>query len=159
MRILLASGFLLSFAFADTASTVDFTGHWSATSGTMTMVDPYTGTKTSPCSLVDITLKQDTSRITIQRYHAICGLLDSDWGPHDLDIKDGKIFEDDEETGTLEGNILKTLQYDSGVAYAFNLLMKATSGTDSTPILESYYGVKNLVGTIVIEGNLNLVQP
>lgn len=145
------SVFFFSAAFA--AEPVNFSGHWSGP-GTLTMKNPFTGTETSPCSKIEITIEQLPTQLTIQRYNAQCEKMGSDWGPNIMEIRDDKIFEDDEETGTLIGNILKTLQYSGSVAYAFNLLLKDVSETEPAPVLESYYGVKNMMGTIVIEGNL-----
>lgn len=139
------------------AEPANFSGHWSG-SGTLTMKNPFTGSETSPCSKIEITIEQLPTQLTVQRYNAQCEKLGSDWGPHVMEIRDEKIFEDDEETGTLIGNLLKTLQYSGGVAYAFNMLLKDANETQATPVLESYYGVKNMVGTIVIEGNLTPVS-
>ncbi len=134
------------------AHAVDFSGHWTG-SGTMTQKDPFTGAHTSPCSLVDIQLEHLTDSLTIRHYHAICGQIDSDWGPSKMEIRGTKVYEGDEETGTLEGDTLLTDESGSGTDYAFNLRLK-TPEAGKTPVLESYYGVRNAVGVIVIEGNL-----
>ena len=142
---------LFFFGISQTIYAVDFSGHWTG-SGQITQRS-LTGTDTKPCSLVDLSITQTPSKITLKRYHAICGLLDSDWGPDVMDIRGDKIFEYGEETGTLQGNLLKTLSSDGGVQYAFNLRLSSEIG--KTPILESYYGVNNMTGTIVIEGKLS----
>jgi hypothetical protein len=125
----------------------DFTGHWSG-SGIMTQKSLYGSPSTAPCSRIEITLEHISDRLTIERYHAVCGQIDSDWGPHSLEIRGTEIFEEGERTGTLEGDLLKTLSSSGGVEYAFNLRLKAEK-------LETYYGVRNMAGAIVIEGSLD----
>jgi hypothetical protein len=145
---------------ASLVSTVtNFSGDWTGT-GQMTQRSPILGNQVSACSLIEVKLEHLTDQLTIQRYHAVCGKLDSDWGPHPMEIRGTQVFEDGEETGTLEGDTLKTLQTDGGTQYAFNLRLKApaasgvVSAEGQAPQLETYYGVRSGVGAIVIEGIL-----
>jgi len=134
------------------AGAVNFSGSWVGT-GTMTEKNPYTGNKSSPCSIVEVVLDHKPDGLTIQHYRGLCGQLDSDWGPSSMEIRGEKTFEEGEETGTLIGDTLKTISSSGGVQYAFNLSLRdVPAGT--TPTLETYYGVRSMMGTIVIEGNL-----
>lgn len=143
----------LTLALAPTlAGAVNFSGVWTGT-GTMTQASPFLGNKSSPCSLVEVALEHLPNKLTIQHYHAICGTTDSDWGPSSMEIRGEKTFENDTETGTLIGDTLKTIANDGGVEYAFNLRLKAVPD-GQRPVLETYYGVRNMAGAIVIEGNL-----
>jgi len=132
---------------------VDFSGRWSGT-GQVTTVSPFVGNKTYPCSKIEIHIEHRPEQVTVGKYNAVCEFVGgSDWGPYNFEIRGEKVFEDGEETGTLIGDTMKTLQASGGVQYAFNLRLKeVVSGQE--PILESYYGTRNMMGTIVIEGNL-----
>ncbi|NDD92205.1 hypothetical protein EBZ37_08980 [bacterium] len=82
--------------------------------------------------------------------------MDSDWGPIELEIRESKLWNPEEPTeqvGSIEGNILRTL-FSGGAAYAFNLRLNPPASPSHEPTLDSYYGVKNVFGTIVIEGQL-----
>jgi hypothetical protein len=134
-----------------------FGGHWTG-AGRIISHNTFFGTTQGPCSLIDITIEHLPARLTIARYHAICDNLSPDWGPSVMEIREGNIFEDGEQTGTFDGDILKTLQRSGAVQYAFNLRIAPQSPADA-PVLESYYGVRNAAGSMVIEGNLNAAQP
>ena len=145
----------LSCLISASAFAVDFTGHWTGT-GQMTQKQTFGGgaPTSSPCSKVDVTVEHIPEKsVNVKRYHAICGQMDSDWGPYTFEIRGEKIFVDGEETGTLTGDTMKCLQASGGVQYAFNLRLK-TPPTNQPPVLETYYGVHNMMGTIVIEGSL-----
>ena len=133
------------------AFAVDFTGHWVGT-GTM-FQKGLTGTTQSPCSKVEVIVEHLPNKLTVQKYNAVCGIMNPEWGPYPFEIRGTKVFEDGEETGTLEGNLLKTLQASGGVQYAFNLRLQDPPAGQA-PVMETYYGVRNLVGTIVIEASI-----
>ena len=149
MKLFTLAGTLL--LAATPALAVDFTGHWVGP-GQITQVD-FAGRRTAPCSRVEIILEHLPAQLTIERYHAICQTMEPKWGPFDMEIRDGKIYEDGEETGTLEGDTLRTLSQDGSIQYAFNLRLKEVAPGEK-PTLESYYGVRSGMGTIVIEANL-----
>ncbi len=139
-------------SMAGVASAVDFSGQWEG-EGTMTQVGLGVPKKTVPCKSVQMIIEHIPKLMTMQRYKANCGTIQPDWGPNRMEIRGTKIFEDDEETGSLEGNLLKTLTSDGGVQYAFNLRLNPAQ-PKKPETLDSYYGVRNRVGTIVIEGSL-----
>jgi hypothetical protein len=150
--ITLASGFAAFLLFpllSLGASPVNFSGHWK---GPGIMSDTK-GNKT-PCSEIEIVIRQTPDSMKIELYNAQCGQLNSNWGPYLMSLKNGKVFEDDEQIGEIQGNIMKTLS-GSSVQYAFNLRLNESPKT--TPTLDSYYGVRNALGAIVIEGNLKPV--
>ena len=146
---------LISFGvpqFAGAAEMVNFSGDWWGT-GQMTGKNG----QTTPCSKIRIKIDHQANSVpqilTVKLYDATCGLISPEWGDYPFEIRDGKVFEDGEETGSLEGNLFKSLQASGGVQYAFN--MRLVSGTQPTDdILRSYYGVRNGFGVIVIEGDL-----
>ena len=136
---------LLSFS----AGPVNFSGHWKGAG----LMSDTKGNKT-PCSEVEIVIRQTPDSMKIELYNAQCGQLNSNWGPYVMGLKNGKVFEEDEQIGEIQGNIMKTLS-GSSVQYAFNLRLNEASKTP--PTLDSYYGVRNALGAIVIEGNLKPV--
>src|SRR4051794_8689228 len=114
MVLLRALGLLSVLAFAvpalghsDERDAANFSGHWTG-SGRITTHNSFNGTTHGPCSLIELTIEHLPAQITIQRYHAVCANLSPDWGPHVMEVRGGKIFEDGEETGTFDGDILKT---------------------------------------------------
>ncbi|MEO5667004.1 MAG: hypothetical protein ABIR96_02985 [Bdellovibrionota bacterium] len=154
---------IASFSHGTRADNVtDFTGHWAGT-GQMIQRNPWTGNKTEPCSKIDITIVQVSDRFTMQHYDATCGMIAPDWGPMKLEIHGSKLVEhfegeEPEEVGGIEGNVLKTIFHESAT-YAFNLRLNAPVAPSTAPTLDSYYGVQNGAGTIVIEGRLDPVSP
>ena len=143
---------LLSFG----AGPVNFSGHWK---GAGLMSDTQ-GNKT-PCSEIEIVIRQTPDSMKIELYNAQCGQLNSNWGPYVMGLKNGKVFdgEDDEQIGEIRGNIMKTLS-GSSIQYAFNLRLNEAplnKEPKTAPTLDSYYGVRNALGAIVIEGNLKPV--
>ncbi len=136
----------------------NFTGTWQGT-GDVFFSGPFTPTSSSPCTLIEIKLEHlEGTSLNVRNYHAICGTLDSEWGPIPMGIQGTDVFEQDERTGTLVDDTLLTLTSDGGVKYAFNLKLFPATATEPLK-LQSYYGVQNLVGTIVIEGFLHPVSP
>jgi hypothetical protein len=149
--ILVVSAFVLSFAAA-AAEPVNFSGDWTGT-GQLTTSN---GMK-SACSKVRIKIEHqaasDPQLLTVKVYDATCAYISPEWGPYPFEIRGGKVFEEGEETGTLDGNLFKSMQTSGGVQYAFN--MRLVSGSQPTDdVLRSYYGVRNGLGAIVIEGDL-----
>ncbi len=135
------------------AFAVNFTGHWRG-SGQVTE-SGWTGNRSGPCGQIEIRIEHVASALTVQSYKATCGLMQPDWGPVPMEIRGTRVFEGETETGTLVDNLLRTLSADGGVQYAFNLRLNGEGGP--APTLDAYYGVRNLVGTIVIEGTLSPV--
>lgn len=141
------------------ASDEALAGQWTTKSGFMTTQTHDTSKKT-PCSLIELTinlqLDQTPARITIDRYHAICDRLTSEWGPAVLDIEDGKVFENGKRMGTFDGETLLVRERGGGALYAF--MLKLTPEADGKQSLETYYGVKHAAGTLVIEGTLKSTE-
>ncbi len=145
----------LSLGLANAAYAVDFSGHWVG-SGQIIEVVPFVGTKTSPCARIEISIEHLTEKLTTKHYKADCGFVGPDWGPNVMEIRGTEVFEDDEKTGTLIDDTLLTLDASGGVQYAYNLRLKKPA-EGQPEVLESYYGVKSMAGTIVIEGGLKRV--
>jgi hypothetical protein len=145
---LMSSMFGLS-AFAQVA---DFSGHWVGT-GTMYEKPLLIGNPTQmACSKIEVWMDQSAGNLTTRRYLATCGVVSPDWGPSHMKIAtDGKVTDsdEDEEIGTLKNDTLITVDDSSGtVTYAFNLKVSGSAGERA---LQSYYGVRNGMGSIVIE--------
>jgi hypothetical protein len=139
------------------AAVAEFSGNWRGL-GQVTIADPFTGKKTYPCSEISLDIDQKVTELKVVRYEAKCQMAGSSWGPYTFELRGDKVFEDGEETGTFVDDTFKTLQARGSVQYAFNLRLKdASKSTPSSPdkIVETYYGTRNLMGTIVIEGNLS----
>jgi hypothetical protein len=156
--VLAVPGFSFASVAAESGSseTVNFSGDWN---GTGQLIGT-NGSKTA-CSKIRIKIDHQVSTnpqlLTVKVYDATCGYFGPEWGPYPFEIRDGKVFEDGEETGTLEGNLFKSLQASGGVQYAFN--MKLVAGVQpSDDVLRSYYGVRNGLGAMVIEGDLKRAQ-
>jgi hypothetical protein len=145
---LMSSMFGLS-AFAQVA---DFSGHWVGT-GTIYEKPLLVGdTQQSTCSKIELWMEQGAGTLTTKRYLATCGWISPDSGPNHMKIaNDGKVtdMDEDEEIGTLKNDTLITIDDSSGtVTYAFNLKVSGSAGERS---LQSYYGVRNGMGSVVIE--------
>jgi hypothetical protein len=155
--LILASILVLNcgLGFSAFAQTADFSGHWVGT-GTIYQKPLLVGNPTqSPCSKIELWMEQTAATLTTRHYTATCGAISPDWGPDVMQIKDGKVIEQGDEIGTLKGDTLITVDDTGSVSYAFNLKV---TGTGDQRTLHSYYGVKNGMGTIVIEGtSLKLV--
>jgi hypothetical protein len=132
---------------------VNFSGDWQ---GTGQLQGP--GNRKSPCSKIRIKIDHRTGAtpevLTVQLYDATCGLYGPEWGPYPFEIREGKVYEGGEETGALEGSVFRTTSSDGGVQYRFDLqLQNGASSADD--LLRSSYGVRNGMGTIVIDGVLS----
>lgn len=146
---LLLGLFICSVSFAETAN---FSGCWKGT-GKLIRHSNFTGNEESPCSLIDISIAQTPTEYKTERYHAICGMMDSDWGPDIMEIKDGsKLIQWGDEVGSINENILKSSVPDGGVVYAFNL--RLNNAGSAAPTLDTYYGTQSMIGAMVIEGKL-----
>lgn len=146
--------FLLPLLFSSPAWAVgDFSGHWLATSGKISSNIGLKGT----CSKVEIIIEQTPDNLHTEKYSAKCSLFDSDWGPIDQTIRNGKVFEGDEEVGTITEDTFKTMAPDGNVSYAYN--MKLIRNADGSFSMDSYYGTGNGFGAIVIEATLQKVKP
>lgn len=160
-KIPLALGlFFVGLSHAQNAQdVVNFSGSWGGT-GQMVSKSPWTGNKTEACRSIEIRIKQSADTLSIERYRGVCGMLDSDWGPLTMQLRDSKLWdpeEPDHQVGVIEGNILKAT-FSGGAAYAFNIRLNPPASQGAKPTLDSYYGVQNAFGTIVIEGRLNDVS-
>ena len=143
---------LLTANVARAADPVNFSGDWW---GTGEMIGK--NVKKTACTKIRLKIDHQANAapqiLTVKIYDATCGLISPEWGDYPFEIRDGKVFEDGEETGSLEGNLFKSLQASGGVQHAFN--MRLVSGAQpAEDVLRSYYGVKNGLGVIVIEGEL-----
>lgn len=163
-KILLALSLIAGSTQAPTAfaeELTNFSGHWKGV-GQMIQRSPWTGNKTEACSSIEIKIVQVSDRFTMQHYDATCGYISPDWGPMNLEIHGTKLverFEDEDpiKVGSIEGNILRTMFHESAT-YAFNLRLNPPASSGQSPTLDSYYGVQNGMGTIVIEGQLSPVS-
>ena len=140
--------FFLAIAHATPAFAAGFSGHWTATTGT---VSSNVGLH-STCTQISIDITEAPGQLTISRYHSECSYFGSNWGPDVMTIKEGKVFEGEDEVGTISDDTLLTVSQDGGAAYAFNL--KLLKNADGSETLQSYYGVRNSTGAIATEANL-----
>lgn len=141
----------LTFLLSTPAFAVaNFSGHWIATTG---KVNSTVGIK-GDCSKIELDIEQNQTVVRTKIYKADCGTYSSHWGPVDQFIKDGKVYEgegeDEEQVGTISEDTLITVSREGSVAYAYNL--KLQKKPDGSFALQTYYGVKNAVGAIAIEG-------
>ena len=151
------SVFLLAYLLAAPAlsadQTINFTGDWLGT-GQLTGTG---GGMSGKCTKIRIKIEHQVhaspQTLLVKLYDATCGLLAPDWGPYQFEIRSEKVFADNEEVGTLQGNLFKTMLPGGGAQYAFNMRL-VTADRPSEEVLRSYYGARNLVGVIVIEGDL-----
>lgn len=123
----------------------DFTGRWVAAAGTISS----TIGLSSKCSSVEIEIIQTVDVIETKLYKATCDLFGSTWGPITQEIRNGKIYEDGEEVGTITKDTMITVSTSGTMQYAYNLkLIQSPSGQKQ---LMSYYGTRGGVGAIVTE--------
>ena len=125
--------------------TQDLNGTWS---GKGQLADSK-GNK-SPCESIEFSIKQKDQSLVVEHYHAKCQMLDSDWGPLSFEIKNGEVYNDGDRVGTFDGHLFKTLMPDGGVEYAFNFEITSQN------TMQIYYGVRNPIGAMVIEGETHL---
>jgi hypothetical protein len=144
--ILLAA--LLSLPALASAPVADFSGHWAATEGKVS--SPIPGLS-GDCTRLELVIEQDAARIETKKYSAACALFSSDWGPVAQTIRDGKVYEGDKQVGTIDATTMITVAQDGNVAYAYNLRLGADA---EGAYLDTYYGTKNAVGSVVIEARL-----
>ena len=73
------------------------------------------------------------------------------------EIRDGKIFEQGEEVGTIDDTTMITVSRSGSYQYAYNLrLHKSAEGIET---LESYYGTKGIIGAMITEAMHEKVAP
>ncbi|MGZ3725759.1 MAG: hypothetical protein ACXWPX_08180 [Pseudobdellovibrio sp.] len=123
----------------------NFSGHWIANEGKVSS----TVGLNSKCSKVEIEIEQTATEILTKVYDAQCDMFGSKWGPIHQQIKDGKVYEQGEEVGTISGDTLITVSQSGSYQYAYNLKIATLPNGQKT--LQSYYGTKGGVGAIVIE--------
>ncbi len=110
------------------------------------------------CSSIEIKFSEKineedkSTELDVDRYNAKCKNIGSEWGPLKFKIKNGVVINDGEEVGTFDGEIFKTLMPDGNAQYAFNF--RIVKENDKVVKINSYYGVKNMLGATVIEGEL-----
>ena len=148
--LILLSNIAPTFTFAETKSYANFTGHWIATDG---KVSSNVGLN-SNCKKVEIIIEQNENEILTKLYNAECSLYGSKWGLIKQTIRDGKIFEGEDEVGTITDDTLITVSTSGGYQYAYNL--KFITLTNGQKILKSYYGTKSFIGAIATEANHQL---
>ncbi len=129
----------------------NFSGHWIATDG---KVSSNIGLN-SNCSRVEILIQQSETEILTQVYNAECNLFGSKWGPIRQQIRDGKVYEQDEEVGTISTDTMITISASGTSKYAYNL--KLVQNADGTKSLKSYYGTQGAIGAIATEATHHLV--
>jgi hypothetical protein len=142
---------LASFAAQAAQPLYNLSGRWK---GAGTTTDSR-GTS-QPCGNIEIVIEQTDKKFDIVSYKAACSWLQPDWGPWKTEIEGTKLMEDGEQVGEFTDDILK-MWTGGGASYAMNFRY-IPSGDDGTPTLRSYYGVRNLVGAIVIEGDLKQIS-
>jgi hypothetical protein len=126
----------------------DFSGHWVAEGGEVTS-DVGLNSK---CSRVEIVIEQTQSAVITQKYSSSCNLFSSEWGPMEQLFADGKIYEQGEEVGTIDDSSLTSIAPSGTAFYLYN--MRLVPGASGEIELESEYGVKNAVGTILTTARL-----
>jgi hypothetical protein len=109
------------------------------------------------CTKVGLAIEQKDGALLTKLYDAECGLYGSSWGPIEQTLRDGKVFEGEDEVGTISEDTLLTTSRDGNTSYAYNL--KLLPNPDGSFSLATYYGVQNGAGAIVIESTLKKVQP
>jgi len=127
----------------------NFSGHWLATSGTVTS----TVGISAKCSRVEIEIIQTEDVIHTRIYDSTCEPYSSKWGPITQTIKDGKVFERGVEVGKITDDTMITVSKSGQYQYAYNL--KVVTGADGKTQLMSYYGVKGAIGAMVTEATLD----
>ena len=143
-KVILTHFIFLVYSVTSKATLADFSGTWVGL-GSVTSTFGVKG----KCSSLEIEIQQTPNELRVNRYHAACDLLDTDWGPSSQQIRDGKLYESGEEVGSIYGTSAVSSAADSGVLYILNL--KKVSDTE----LNVTYGTQNFVGTITIEGPLH----
>lgn len=150
VRTLLICNSLIFFGWVVQASEIE--GRWAG-SGQMTQKSNFAPiNKTEPCPSIDISFSQGQDSIVVEKYHGKCGLLDSEWGPLKFELKGQIVYNDGDAVGTFDGDLFKATMPSSGATYAFNF--QFVKENEKVIGIRSYYGVQNMVGTIVIEGSL-----
>jgi hypothetical protein len=142
-------GFIL-FLSSGASALANFTGHWIATNGKVSS----TVGLSSKCSKVEIDIVQTEDAIQTKIYNATCDSFGSKWGPITQTIKNGKVYEQDEEVGKINEDTMITISTSGSYQYAYNL--KLIKGADGKTQLMSYYGVKGAVGAMVTEATHDL---
>lgn len=128
----------------------DFNGRWVATSGKYTDA---TG-QVTPCTLIEVTMRQEPGRLTTERYRAECAGISTDWGPDPMVIQGEAVLnQEGRQIGTLKDGVLVTNEPIGSVVYAFNLQLDLSD--PAHPVVKSLYGVRNFVGALNIEGVLS----
>lgn len=149
---LIVLAFWLRAAAAD-ANLMDFSGDWVGTSG---QVKSDFGLSSS-CSKIEIEIRQSEGLLLTEKYISTCDQFGSSWGPVREVIRDGRVYEGQQEVGTFDGQNLITKSQDGSISYLYNLRM--SMGRDGQPRLQSVYGVQNYLGTATTEGELVRVSP
>jgi hypothetical protein len=145
---------LITTLLLSSSAFADFAGHWITHNGSITDIQ---GKKTS-CSKIEITMSQVGTKLTTETYSSVCGIMTSDWGPDPMTIQDGKVLNlDGDEIGTLQDNTLQTEEPISSVLYRFDLTLAPATAEQPADKMHSVYGVKNFLGTMSIEGDLERV--
>lgn len=126
----------------------DFSGHWVTDSGEV-VSDLGLNSK---CTGIEIVIEQTASEMITKQYTSTCALFGSSWGPMVQEIKDGKVFEQGEEVGTVDDTTLVSIAPSGTAVYIYNL--KLVPSANGEMELESVYGVKNSLGTIRTEARL-----
>lgn len=143
---------LSSISQGQQAKTVaNFSGHWIATDG---KVSSNVGLN-SACTQVEILIQQTETEILTEVYNAECKLFGSKWGPIHQQIRDGKVYEQDEEVGMISSDTLITTSTSGTSKYAYNL--KLIQNSDGIKSLKSYYGTQAAIGAIAIEATHQLI--
>lgn len=143
----------LTFLTTNVFAVANFSGHWLANSGKLSS----TIGLSSDCSKVEIIINQSETQIVTQMYNSECKMFNAKWGPITQTIKDGKIYEDGTEVGTITEDTLITISNSGTYKHAYNLKLKTNAAGHTT--LDSYYGSKGAIGAIVTEATHEKVNP
>lgn len=129
---------------------LNFSGHWVANSG---KVSSNIGLN-SPCSKVEILIQHTDDQIRTEYYKSDCQMFGAKWGPVVQNIKDGKVFENGVEVGTITEDTLMTTSTSGTYKYAYNLKLKVSD--EGELILNSYYGTQGAIGAMATEAQHQL---
>ncbi|MEN0058461.1 MAG: hypothetical protein AAGB31_06475 [Bdellovibrio sp.] len=131
----------------------NFSGHWIANEGKLTS----TVGMSADCTKVEIIIEQTETQIKTRLYDAKCSLFGSKWGPVVQEIRDGKVYEEGVEVGTITEDTMITVSNSGTYQYAYNLRLKTNA--QGQIILESYYGTKGSLGSMVTQALHNRAAP
>lgn len=153
--LMIFSMFSTRFALSDDASPIDsdgFVGHWVLKGGEIQAKSlGMPSGEPLPCSLIDMHISLTPQTLTIDSYHAVCGSINSKWGPYPMELRGQTVYTDGAVAGTFDGQKLD-VRLTGGYYLKFELKPGVNAG--DPPILDTLYGVTNIVNSLEISGAL-----